>query len=187
MTTWGQVSSLPFFIAVPSLASESSESPVSLRNLCALRSERGRLASQLDPSRCSTSSVRMTRWGAPSMRVDTTVPVTGVARYWALTSSGTRLSVVSRKRVPMAIPSAPRAMAATRPAPLDQPPAEMTGICSPTAWATSGVSSEVGTTPVWPPPSAPWAITAETPMPAIFSAWRRAPTVGMTTRPLSRQ
>ena len=34
----------------------------------------------------------MTRWGAPSMRVETTVPVTVVCRYWALTASGTRLS-----------------------------------------------------------------------------------------------
>ena len=41
--------------------------------------------------------------------------------------------------------------------------------------------------PVWPPPSAPWAITASTPHSATFSAWRRAPTVGMTNSPASLQ
>ena len=36
---------------------------------------------------------------------------------------------------------------------------------------------------MWPPPSAPWAMTPWTPHSATFSAWRRAPTVGMTTSP----
>ena len=49
----------------------------------------------------------MTRWGAPSTLVVTTVPVTGVPRYCAFTGSGTRDSWVSRKRVPMAMPAAP--------------------------------------------------------------------------------
>ncbi len=62
----------------------------------------------------------------------------------------------------------------------------MTATESPTASTTAGVRSEVGTDPVWPPPSAPWAITASTPQPATFSAWRRAPMVGMTTSPASR-
>ena len=35
--------------------------------------------------------------------------------------------------------------------------------------------------PVWPPPSPPWAMTASTPISSTFSAWRRAPTVGITT------
>ena len=52
-----------------------------------------------------------------------------------------------------------------------------------TASATWGSSSDVGTVPVWPPPSAPWAMTASTPHAATFSAWRRAPTVGITTTP----
>ena len=45
----------------------------------------------------------------------------------------------------------------------------------------------VGTDPVWPPPSPPWAITASTPQSATFSAWRRAPTVGMVKSPASLQ
>jgi hypothetical protein len=45
----------------------------------------------------------------------------------------------------------------------------------------------VGTVPVWPPPSAPWAITASTPHSATFSACRRAPIVGITNNPASLQ
>ncbi len=56
---------------------------------------------------------------------------------------------------------------------------------APTASTTWGRSSEVGTVPVWPPPSPPWAMTASTPHSSIFSAWRRAPTVGITTPPAS--
>ena len=45
----------------------------------------------------------------------------------------------------------------------------------------------MGTVPVCPPPSPPWAMTASTPHSATFSAWRRAPTVGMTNSPASLQ
>ena len=85
--------------------------------------------------------------------------------------------------MPMAMPSAPQARAAARPRPSVKPPAATTGTS--TASTTCGMSSDVGTTPVWPPPSAPWAITASTPHSATFSAWRAAPTVGMTTTPAS--
>jgi len=60
-----------------------------------------------DFSSASIMAVRVTRCGAPSMAVVTTVPVRGVSRYRALMWSGTPLSAVSRKRVPMATPSAP--------------------------------------------------------------------------------
>ena len=56
-----------------------------------------------------------------------------------------------------------------------------------TASTTCGSSSVVGTEPVWPPPSPPCTITASTPHAATFSAWRRAPIVGMTTTPASLQ
>ena len=85
----------------------------------------------------------------------------------------------------MATPSAPHASAATRPRPSWNPPAPSTGIDAPTASTTWGSSSEVGTTPVCPPPSPPCAITASTPHSSTFSAWRRAPTVGMTSPPAS--
>ena len=99
----------------------------------------------------------------------------------ALMASGTSLSLVSRNRVPMATASAPQARAAARPRPSVKPPAAMTGRSM--ASRTWPMSSEVGTTPVCPPPSAPWAMTASTPHSATFSAWRRAPIVGMTTTP----
>ncbi len=83
----------------------------------------------------------------------------------------------------MAMPLAPHASAATRPRPSVNPPAPSTGMS--TASTTWGSSSDVGTLPVWPPPSAPWAMTASTPHSATFSAWRRAPTVGMVTMPAS--
>ena len=103
----------------------------------------------------------------------------------ALMESGTSLSLVSRNRVPMATASAPQASAAARPRPSVNPPAAMTGRSM--ASSTSPISSEVGTTPVCPPPSAPCAMTASTPHSATFSAWRRAPMVGMTTTPADRR
>src|SRR5579859_3066889 len=55
----------------------------------------------------------------------------------------------------------------------------------PTAAVTWGSRIEVGTLPVCPPPSPPWATTAPAPSAATFSACRLAPTDGMTTRPAS--
>ena len=78
-----------------------------------------------------------------------------------MTASGTLESAVSRKRVPMAMPSAPQARAAARPRPSWNPPAAITGTS--TASSTWGSSSDVGTAPVWPPPSRPWHSTASTP------------------------
>ncbi len=85
--------------------------------------------------------------------------------------------------MPIATPAAPHAIAATRPRPSVKPPAAMTGMS--TASTTCGSSSDVGTVPVWPPPSAPCAMTASTPHSATFSACRRAPIVGIVTKPAS--
>ncbi len=43
----------------------------------------------------------------------------------------------------------------------------------------------MATSPVWPPPSPPWTMTASAPHAATFSAWRRAPMEGITTTPAS--
>ena len=59
----------------------------------------------------------------------------------------------------------------------------MTGMS--TASTTCGSSSDVGTGPVWPPPSPPCTITASAPQAATFSACRRAPTDGTTATPAS--
>ena len=65
-----------------------------------------------------------------------------------------------------------RPSAATNPRPSWNPPAASTGMS--TASHTCESRRLVGTVPVWPPPSAPCAITASTPQAATFSAWRRA-------------
>ena len=80
--------------------------------------------------------------------------------------------------MPIAMPAAPYASAATSPRPSKKPPAAITGMS--TASTTWGSSSVVGTGPVWPPPSPPCTITASTPHAATFSAWRRAPIDGTT-------
>src|SRR4051812_6670570 len=79
----------------------------------------------------------------------------------------------------MPMPAAPYDRAAARPRPSKNPPAATTGMS--TASRTVGSSSVVGTDPVWPPPSPPWMTTASAPQDATFSAWRAAPTDGMTT------
>src|SRR5438309_1026371 len=185
ITSWLHVRSWLRRMDRPSRTSSRRGVPVSLRNCRAERRARGSRVTGEADSRRSTTGVRMTRWGAPSMDRVTTVSVTAAWRYSRFTPSGTVLSWVRRKRVPMATPSAPHARAATSPLPSWNPPAPSTGMAPPTASTTWGRSRLVGTTPVWPPPSAPWAMTASTPHSAIFSAWRRAPTVGMHSRPPS--
>ena len=81
--------------------------PVSLRKRSAAMAERGKRSSMGERSMRSTTSVRITRCGAPSSAVVTTVSNTDAAVYRSLTAEGTWLSRVSRKRVPMAMPSAP--------------------------------------------------------------------------------
>ena len=54
-----------------------------------------------------------------------------------------------------------------------------------TASHTCGSSSSSARCRCGRRPRAPCAITASTPQPATFSAWRRAPTVGITTTPAS--
>ena len=85
--------------------------------------------------------------------------------------------------MPIAMPAAPYASAATSPRPSKKPPAAITGMS--TASTTCGSSSVVGTGPVWPPPSPPCTITASAPHAATFSAWRRAPIDGTTAMPAS--
>ena len=88
--------------------------------------------------------------------------------------------------MPIAMPCAPQASDAASPVPSRRPPAASTSTPEPSrVRTTAGTSSDVGTNPVWPPPSAPWAITALTPMPATFSAWRGAPTVTTVATPAS--
>ncbi len=80
MATCAQVRSWWRFMATPSRTRSGSGVPVTLRNPRAARSARGRRVRADDRSRRSTAGVRMTRWGAPSSAVVTTVSVTAAAR-----------------------------------------------------------------------------------------------------------
>ena len=102
-----QVSSRLFRIASPSLTKSPSEVLVRWRKPSALASARGRRSSGLARSSRSMTVVRITRCGAPSMLWVTTVSVSVAFRYAALMWSGTVLSLVRRKRVPIAMPAAP--------------------------------------------------------------------------------
>ena len=98
---------MPWRIARPWRIRSRQLSPDRLRNAAALRADHSSPVTGPARSRRSTSGVRSTRCGTPSTRVVTTVPVTSLARYACLTTSATGLSLVSRNRVPMAIPAAP--------------------------------------------------------------------------------
>jgi hypothetical protein len=67
-------------MARPSRTRSRSGVPVTLRNRSAATSARGNRVTMLDRSSRSTVSVRITRWGAPSSAVVTTVSVTAAAR-----------------------------------------------------------------------------------------------------------
>ncbi|SHS90881.1 Uncharacterised protein [Mycobacteroides abscessus subsp. abscessus] len=80
MSTCDQVSSLPCRIARPSLTMDAHDMPVIFLNLAALRTAAVKPRTREPLSSFSTSSVRSTRCGMPSTRVETTVPARSEAR-----------------------------------------------------------------------------------------------------------
>ena len=104
-----------------------------------------------------------------------------------LTFSCTGASVVATKRVPMLTASAPRASAATSPAPVAMPPPAMSGIRS--ARAAAGMRTRPGTSssPGWPAHSNPSMLTASTPIRSAFSACRTEVALWMTVTPAARK
>ena len=64
------------------------------------------------------------------------------------------------------------------------PPAARTGVGA-TASTTSGTSTMVETSPVWPPASVPWATMTSTPAALCRSAWVRLPASAATDTPAS--
>jgi len=93
------------------------------------------------------------------------------------------LSRVAMKRVPMAIPSAPRASAAARPRPSAKPPAAITGIF--TASTMLGTRTRLVTSPPWAAASWPVTRRASVPYSSARCAWRRLTTVATTLPPYS--
>jgi hypothetical protein len=100
-------SELPRRIERPARHRSSADRPATERKRIALRTDRASVPTGPPRSRRSTSGVRSTRCGTPSTRRVTTVPSRPAARYTFLTASATGLSLVSRNRVPIAIPAAP--------------------------------------------------------------------------------
>lgn len=84
------------------------------------------------------------------------------ASWWAL---GAPASSDRTNRVPIQTADAPSIRAAASDCPLKRPPAATTWTWSPvmglvfplTISTTAGIKTVVGTSPVWPPPSPPWA------------------------------
>ena len=87
-----------------------------------------------------------------------------------LNASLAELSSESANRVPIWMPSAPSAKAASIPRPVAMPPAAISGIA--TACRTWGTSTivVVSSRPLWPPASKPSATTASTPACWLFRA-----------------
>ena len=105
--SWLHVRSPPFFMASPSLTRPFHETPVRAWKRTVFTAACASVDTPCERSRASTRAVRRTRCGIPSTLVVTTVSPSPRCRYSAFTDSGTRLSRVSRKRVPMATPAAP--------------------------------------------------------------------------------
>ncbi len=76
------------------------------------------------------------------------------------------------KRVPMFMPSAPSASAATRLRPSAMPPEATNGIVSSSAARGSRMKLGTSSSPGWPPHSNPSTLTASQPIASALSEWR---------------
>ena len=99
-------------------------------------------------------------------------------------SGGTSASSTVSHSEPVHTPWAPRASAAAIWRPEPMPPAASTGVGA-TASITSGHSTIEPMSPVWPPPSVPWAMTMSTPASRWRRAWAAEPHSAATRRPAS--
>ena len=145
-----------FPIAIADCNRLKKVAPVCLRNASPLRIAINSLRKVLAFSSSVSNSFIIIRCGMPSIALETiTLPGFLQSTYRCSVSRGTGLSSVIKKRVPIAIPSAPHDSAANRPRPSLNPPAPTTGTLPPTASTTCDSSSVVGIGPVWPPPSPP--------------------------------
>ena len=88
------------------------------------------------------------------------------------TFSWTGASFVAMKRVPMLMPSAPSASAATSDRPSAMPPEATNGISSSSAARGSRMKFGTSSSPGWPPHSKPSTLTASQPIDWAFSACR---------------
>ncbi|MNR24812.1 hypothetical protein D3C85_1419170 [compost metagenome] len=92
-------------------------------------------------------------------------------------------SWVHMKRVPMLIPSAPRASAATRPRASPKPPEAITGIVTCATVAGIRIKPGMSFSPTWPAHSNPSMETMSTPMSWALRAWRGVVHLWITRTP----
>ena len=112
------------------------------------------------------------RAGLPVSERDRTVSLDAAARNFCFTTGWVSASSVVSHTDPHHTPSAPSAIAAAIWRPFPMPPAASTGVGA-TASTTSGTSTMVETSPVWPPASVPWATIRSAPAALWRSAWLR--------------
>jgi hypothetical protein len=87
------------------------------------------------------------------------------------------------KRVPMLMPSAPMASAATSERASAMPPEATNGMLSSSAARGSRIMLGMSSSPGWPPHSKPSTDTASQPMACAFSAWRTEVHLWITRTP----
>ena len=92
-------------------------------------------------------------------------------------------STVAMKRVPMLMPSAPRARAAARPRPSPKPPEAIIGIFTLSAAAGIRIRPGMSSSPGWPAHSKPSMEMASTPIRSADSAWRTEVHLWITLTP----
>ena len=131
-------------------------------------------------SHSSVQALRSILAGLPVSDRERTVSLDVAARNFSLTAGCVSASSVVSHTDPHHTPSAPSAIAAAICRPLPIPPAASTGVGA-TASTTSGTSTIVAMSPVWPPASVPWATMRSTPACLCRSAWTRLPASAATT------
>ena len=131
------------------------------------------------PALFSTRSVL--RSGRMTRRVSSSLAFTSASfTFWWMGAS-----LVAMKRVPMFMPSAPSAIAATSDRPSAMPPEATKGILSSSAARGSRMKFGTSSSPGWPPHSKPSTLTASQPIFSAFSEWRTDVHLWITLTPAS--
>src|SRR5437868_1594566 len=123
-------------------------------------------------SRRSTAALSSTRSVLRSARMISRVSSSVALTSACLTLSCTGASLVAMKRVPMFMPEAPIASAATRLRASAMPPEATKGISSSSAARGSRIMLGTSSSPGWPPHSKPSTLTASQPICSALSECR---------------
>ena len=135
-------------------------------------------------SQASVQSFLSMRHGLPVNDRERTVARESASSSCCFWAGGRSASSTVSHSEPAHTPWAPSASAAAIWPPEPTPPAASIGVGA-MALATCGHSTIEPTSPVWPPPSPPWAMTMSTPASLCFRAWYGEPHSAATFRPAS--